>query len=171
MTVGPRGWFQADVFELLRIEDQTITLADVSVLGVGTVITGYLSRIDNRSGDGTFIAPTITEFVNITSASWKLKATLTFEDATIDWFQYDTPAGPVTVDNPESGFSTGTLYFEAPATFCARASGLAGHGPNWGSMEIQVERRPIGGTWYRGRHHYSTEPTGTMDQEYCVEMN
>ncbi len=86
--------------------------------------------------------------------------------------QYDIPDGTVVrVDDPDSGFTTGTLYFTAPARFCARALGKAGSGPDWGAMEIKIDRRQIGGTWYRGRHHYSTEPTGSMDQEYCVEMN
>ncbi len=170
-NLGPNGWFQADVFELLDIEDQSITLADVSVLGAGTSLLGYLSRVDNTSGDGTFIAPSIGEFIRIASGTWELKAVLIFEDAYMDWFRYDTPEGSVTVDDPVSGFTTETLYFTAPATFCARAVGNAGSGPGWGTMEIKIDRRQNGGTWHRGRHHYSTEPSGSMDQEYCVELD
>lgn len=172
ITIGANGWFQDDVFSLLDIDQQVVELADVAVFGAGASLLGYLSRVDNRSGDGTFIAPTIAERVHGAPGTWELKAVLTFEDAFMHWFEYDLPDGTVVrVDDPDSGFDTGTLYFTGPATFCTRTSGEAGPGPNWGVMEIKIDRRQIGGTWYRGRHQYSTEPTGSMDQEYCVEMN
>ncbi len=172
VTIGPNGWFQADVFELLDVDQQVVGLADVAVLGAGASLLGYISRVDNRSGDGTFIAPTIGDFVPIEPGTWELKSVLIFEDSFMHWFEYDLPDGTVVrVDDPDSGFDTGTLYFTGPRTFCARASGEAGPGPNWGVMEIKIDRRRIGGTWYRGRHQYSTEPTGSMEQEYCVELD
>ncbi len=172
VTIGPNGWFQADVFELLNIDQQVVELADVAVFGVGASLLGYLSRIDNRSGDGTFIASSVGEFVRVTPRSWEVKAVLIYEDAFMHWFEYDLPdGGVVTIDDPESGFDTGTLYFSGQGTFCARASGEADSGPNWGTMEIKIDRRPVGGTWYRGRHSYSTEPGGEMNQEYCVDLN
>ena len=172
VTIGPNGWFQADVFELLNIDQQVVELADVGVLGAGASLLGYLSRVDNRSGDGTFIAPSVGEFVRVTPGTWEVKAVLIYADAFMHWFEYDIPdGGVVVVDDPESGFDTGTLYFNGQGTFCARASGEAGSGPNWGTMEIKIDRRPVGGTWYRGRHTYSTEPGGEMNQEYCVDLD
>ena len=172
IDVGPRGWVQRDVFALFGIDQQAVNLADVSVVAAGSRLLGYLSRVDNRSGDGTFIAPTVAEFVHSGSTEWELKAVLMFEDAMMDWWEYDLPDGTVVrVDEPESGTDTGTLVFTGPATFCARASGEAGPGPNWGTMEITIDRRPVGGMWTNGRHMYSTEPGGEMVQEYCVEMN
>jgi hypothetical protein len=172
ITIGPNGWVQRDVFELLNIDQQVVELADVAVLGAGASLLGYLSRVDNRSGDGTFIAPTVAEFVQAAPGTWELKAVLTFEDALMDWWEYDLPDGTVVrVDEPDSGDDTGTLYFDGPATFCARTSGEAGPGPNWGTLEIKIDRRPVGGSWYRGRHTYSTEPGGEMNQEYCIEMD
>jgi len=172
IDIGPGGWVQRDVFALFGIDQQAVNLADVSVFAAGSRLLGYLSRVDNRSGDGTFIAPTVAEFVHSGSGEWELKAVLMFEDAMMYWWEYDLPDGTVVrVDDPESGDDTGTLIFTGPATFCARASGEAGPGPNWGTMEITIDRRPVGGMWTNGRHMYSTEPGGEMVQEYCVDMN
>jgi hypothetical protein len=172
IDVGPGGWVQRDVFALFGVDQQAIELADVSVFAPGSRLLGYLSRVDNRSGDGTFIAPTVAAFVHSGSGEWELKAVLTFEDAMMDWWEYNLPDGTVVrVDDPESGTDTGTLIFTGPARFCARASGEAGPGPEWGTLEISIDRRPVGGTWYRGRHRYSTEPGGEMVQEYCVDMD
>jgi len=172
ITIGPNGWVQRDVFELLNIDQQVVELADVAVLGAGASLLGYLSRVDNRSGDGTFIAPSVGEFVRVTVGTWEVKAVLIYTDAFMHWFEYDIPdGGVVVVDDPESGFDTGTLYFPGQGTFCARASGEAGPGPSWGTMEIKIDRRPVGGSWYRGRHIFSTEPGGEMIQEYCVDLD
>jgi hypothetical protein len=169
--IGPYGWFQADVFDLLGLSDQDVELADVGVFGRSDLL-GYLSQVDNRSGDGTFIAASLGNYIRIDPAGWELLATLTYsEGTTIDWFYYDTPNGQVSVSDPESGFTTGTLYFTPPATICTRATGEVGTGPEWGWMEITIDRRPIGDTWFHGRHYYSTEPNGPIDQEYCVDLN
>ncbi len=168
--LGPNGWFQADVFDLLGLADQDVGLADVTVLGPGNLM-GYLSQVDNRSGDGTFIAASLGGFIHVDPSGWELTATLTYsEGTTIDWFYYDTKDGELSVANPESGFTTGTLYFTPPATVCTRATGQVGAGPEWGWMEIKIDRRPIGDTWFNGRHYYSTEPNGPIDQEYCVDI-
>lgn len=168
--IGPHGWFQGDVFDLLGLSDQDVELADVSVLGRDDLL-GYLSQIDNRSGDGTFIAASLGGFIRIDPSGWELVATLTYsEGTTIDWFYYDTRDGQVSIADPESGFTTGTLYFTPPATVCTRATGQVGAGPEWGWMEIKIDRRPIGDTWFHGRHYYSTEPNGLIDQQYCVEI-
>jgi hypothetical protein len=58
VSLGPNGWFQRNLFELLGVADRTIDHAvEAAVAGPsGAKVAASLSRIDNRSGHGTFLA-------------------------------------------------------------------------------------------------------------------
>jgi hypothetical protein len=174
VEIGPNGWYQADVFVSLGIEDQTVTLADVAIWAGGADLLGYLSRVDNRSGDGTFIFPSSAVYTRVESRIWELEATLTYTgDATIDRVEYNTGDGLETFDSPESGFSTGILDLDSPTIFCIRALGETG--PQSGSIEFEINRRPEDDPiWTRGRHRRSWgagSSTAQLDEDYCVELN
>jgi len=174
VQIGSDGWYQADVFASLGIEDQTVTLADVAIFAGDADLLGYLSRVDNRSGDGTFIFPSSAAYIRVESRIWELEATLTYTgDVTIDRVDYNTGDGLETFDSPESGFSTGILDFDSPTIFCIRALGVTG--PQSGSIEFEVNRRPEDDpSWTRGRHRRSWSSgssTAPLDEDYCVELN
>jgi len=174
VDIGPNGWFQADVFALLDLDQQYVKLAEVTALAPGTILIGYVSRVDNRSGDGTYTAPSYAGFVRIESRIWELEATLTYTgDATIDRVEYTTGDGLATFDSPESGFNTGILLFNSPTTFCIRAVGETG--PQPGSIEFEVNRRPEDDpNWARGRHRMSWgagSGTAPLDEDYCIDLD
>lgn len=175
VDIGPNGWYQVDVFSILGLDDQAIKLADVAIFAGGGDLLGYLSRVDNRSGDGTFIFPSSAAFVRIESRVWELEATLTYSSTTtVERVEFpDGDDGLATVDSPESGFNTGILEFDSPTTFCIRAVGVAG--PQAGSIEFEINRRPEDDpNWTQGRHRRSwsagSGPT-PLDEDYCVELN
>lgn len=89
VEIGPNGWYQANLFELLGVQHQSITLAEVVFARPETELLGYLSRIDNRSGDPTFIAPSLEPAVRVFPLDWQVEATLTYTDsAVIERFEY-----------------------------------------------------------------------------------
>ncbi len=174
VDIGSNGWFQADVFSLFNLENQPVKLAEVSVLSSGSILIGYVSRVDNRSGDGTFTSPTYVEYVRVESRLWELEATLIYTgDVTVERVEYTTGDGLATFDSPESGFTTGILGLDSPTTFCIRALGETG--PESGSIEFEVNRRPEGDpNWARGRHRMAWSAgssTALLDEEYCVDLN
>lgn len=174
VEIGPSGWHQMDVFQTLGIDDQAIRLADVAIFAPGADLLGYLSRVDNRSGDGTFIFPSNEWYIRVESRVWEVEATLDYTGAvTIERVEYTTGDGLATVDSPESGFNTGILELDSPTTFCIRAEGVAG--PQQGSIEFEVNRRPEGdANWAQGRHRMSwSAGTGSnpLDEEYCIELD
>ena len=174
VDIGPNGWYQTDVFSLFGIDDQTVTLADVAVFAPGSHLLGYLSRVDNRSGDGTFISSTTEPYVRIVSRLWEVEANVTFTGSVvIERVEYTTADGTATVENPESGFSTGVLEIPSPATFCIRAVGEVG--PEPGSIQFEVNRRSEDDTgWATGRGTISWgEGTGVelFDEEHCEVLD
>lgn len=75
--IGPRGWWQGDLFELIGVEDQVIEDALVVVIsGEPEGHLAYLSRVDNASGDGAYIAPITTPNVFVQTYSWDVEVTL-----------------------------------------------------------------------------------------------
>jgi hypothetical protein len=161
VDIGPNGWYQTDVFSLFGVDDQTVTL-------------GYLSRVDNRSGDGTFIAPTTEPYVRIVSRLWEVEANLTTTGSVVvERVEYTTADGTATVENPGSGFSTGVLEIPSPTTFCIRAVGEVG--PEAGSIEFEVNQALAGShNWATGRGSISWgEGTSAapLDEEHCEVLD
>lgn len=77
IELGPGGWWQGDVFEAVGADGETVDDATVTVLNNDEgVVMGYLSRIDNASGDGTYIAPITNEAVFTQPLDWELEIEL-----------------------------------------------------------------------------------------------
>ena len=138
VELGPDGWYQADVFQAVGAADQTVDLAEVQV-GVTSPagnLLAYISRVDNRSGDGAFLAGVTGEFVRIVPRPWEVELVLSYSTpVVVDELTYTAPDGTtVTVPNPVSGYSTGTLDFISPATFCWTVTG-ATHG---GTVTVDI---------------------------------
>ncbi len=140
VDIGPHGWYQADVFELVGAGDRIVEVAEVGTLSLAgetpdSLLT-YLSRVDNRSGDGTFVMGYFGEVIRILPHPWEVRLSLTYTvSVTVSELTHTAPDGSsVTVANPASGFDTGTLEFMSPATFCWSVTGqLAG-----GSVTVRV---------------------------------
>lgn len=171
VEIGPNGWYQANLFDLLGVGDQSVGLADIAVWCLEADLLMYLSRIDNRSGDGTFSVPSRKEYVRVEPRSWEVEAILTYTGATVDSFDYTTATGTVSADDPESGFTTGVLNLMSPSTFCTRVVGDRGTGP--GYFEVEIRRRPEGEQWGTGRsrHTWTGGASEPIDEEYCVELD
>jgi len=117
VSVAGYGWFQANVFELVGAADEEVENATVTVSGWNPSVGGYLSRIDNRSGDGAFFLPIDADYVYSTPGEWQVTLTL-HQSVDVDAFVYTGPQGwNVVVDEPEVGWST-TFTVESPAEFC-----------------------------------------------------
>lgn len=130
--------------------------------------------MDNRSGHGTFISSTTEPYVRIVSRLWEVEANVTFTGSVaIERVEYTTGDGTATVENPESGFSTGVLEIRSPATFCIRAVGEVG--PEPGFIELEVNRTLAGtSNWATGRGTTSwNEGTDVvpLDKELCKELD
>lgn len=118
VTVGGFGWIQANVFELVGAADGVFDNASVRVSG-DSAVSGYLSRIDNRSGDGAFFLPIAGNYVSYFPADWEITAELWHDPSDpVDAFVYTGPEGwNVVVTEPDSTWST-NIIIESPAQFC-----------------------------------------------------
>jgi len=133
VTVGGFGWYQANVFDLVGADDAVVENATVFISGY-TGIRGYLSRIDNRTGDGSFFLPLKASMVHFTPADWEVTLTLSYSDASIDWIVYTGSNGfDVTVPAPVDGWTT-TVVIRSPGEFCYTVIGT-----NNGGASIQME--------------------------------
>lgn len=117
VPVAGYGWFQANVFELVGAADEEVENATVMVVGGDPSVSGYLSRIDNRSGDGAFFLPIDADYVSSTPGEWKVTLTL-HESVNVDALVFTGPQGwDVVADEPEGGWTT-TFTIESPTEFC-----------------------------------------------------
>jgi hypothetical protein len=173
VDVGPNGWYQTNVFSLLGIDARTVELADVALWCPEAELIGYLSRVDNRSGDGTFVSPTREEYVRIVPREWNVEAILSYTGSTvIERFEYTVADGTAIITDPESGTTTGVLSLWSPMTFCARAIGE--RGPTEATLEIEIVRGPVGEPAAGGRIRFRWGGGGgvqPVDEEHCIELD
>lgn len=165
---GPFEWYQTDLFDLLEVADQDIELADVSVFPAAFRFV-YISRIDNRSGDGTFIYGSSGESILIDGnpdREFEVQTMLTYDDGvTVDWIKWPGPDGFVYTEDPESGYLTGTTFKHGPSEYCVDVVGRSG--PSLSGVTVSIQLRPPGGDWSGGSTSYSTIGNSPIDQEFC----
>ncbi len=169
VNVGGYGWTQVNVFDLVGIGDQVVDNA--VVLGLGhPSIRSYLSRIDNRSGDGTFILPVEAESVYSLPADWEVTATLTYSSSvTIDTLVYTGEDGEdQSVTAPPSGWTT-TITFRSPAEFCYSATGASDD--TSGQVTMEVLRTREGEATSRGRHTIGPGGEGPITIADCYDLH
>lgn len=172
VEIGPFGWFQDDLFELLGVGDQLIDLADVVVYPTAFHLV-YLSRVDNRSGDGTFVFGSSGENVHVNNPDptyVDIRAIITYEDgATIDWIKYAGNERIEWVRNPPSGFTTNVVQRQLPVEYCVLAIGQGGVDLTMVMMEIEI--RHDGGDWDGGSTGFGTDSRGPIHHEFCKTVN
>lgn len=171
VDIGPYGWFQADLFDLLGVSDETIELADVSVYPSAFNLV-YISRVENLSGDGTFIFGSSGPSVSIIGndpRQYEVRTTLTFDPtATIDWFRWPGEGGENWTRHPATGFETDTVVLGVPNEYCVEVIGQAGQ--NLTRVTVEISVREPGGDWSGGSSSYSTLGHQPINQEFCQSI-
>ena len=161
VDLGPFGWRQVDLFDLVGAAAEDVASATVTLasLGDGPVIT-YLSRVDNVSGDGTYLSAFPARVFRLDPQSWEVTITLTYGSDAIASPVRDivvVHTGPDgdddTVADPPSGWFA-TVAASSGETFCYDATGIADLG---GWMVVTVDLVRDGQAYGRARR----EQTGT----------
>lgn len=172
VEIGPYGWFQDDLFEILGAGDQNIELADVSVFPAAFNMV-YISRVDNRSGDGTFIygssGPSVRAAGGEPRWLW-VRAILTYDEGvTLDWFKFWGPNGWYWARYPSSGYTTDPVQVQLPMNYCVKAIGQAG--AILTMVRVSIQEKDQDGNWVGGRVGYGTNSRNAIDQEFCKQLD
>lgn len=168
VDLGPYGWTQQDAFALFGISDRTVDGALVVGSFSGGVF-GYLSRVDNRTGDGTFVLPVDGAIANTLPKQWDVTLTLTYSAGVeVYAIAYDGPGIPETVANdPVSGWTT-DLTFTSPADLRYEVLGVFGAGG--GTVEVEVEYSFGGGEPGRRVQRLAPGQAGALNLDGCFHM-
>ena len=124
VELGPYGWYQANVFDLVGAADHVTENAVVTCV-FGPMLLSYLSRVDNRSGDATTVLPFTAEVVYTIPTDWQVGLTLTYSaGVTLDSLVYTGIDGALMSPSARqpSGLAV-DLEFVSSARFCYTATG------------------------------------------------
>lgn len=168
ITLGAYGWFQTDLFADIGVAD--VDVDDAFVLALGrTGIRGYLSQIDNLSGDGTFITPADASPVYAIVADWQISMTLTYsEGVTIDSFVYTGQDGAdVAVESPESG-ATIDLTLTPPLDFCYHVTAMTD--AQGGDIEMELVSQRGDGPPASSVQSHGVFGSGQIDLFKCLPL-
>jgi hypothetical protein len=172
VEIGPYRWYQTDLFDLLGVAQQPIELADVSVFPTGSQLV-YISRIDNRSGDGAFIFGSSGESIEIAGnpdREFEVRTEITYDDGVIiDWLKWMGSDEFVYTTNPESGYVTEPVVKYGPVEYCVDVVGRTG--PSVSGVTVSIQTRPPGGEWSGGSASFARSGNSQIDQEFCKLIN
>lgn len=171
VEIGPNGWYQTNVFELLGEQSRTIELAEVEFFAPGAELLAYLSRVDNRSGDPAFLTSKTKTTVRVVPRAWEVEAILTSTgSAVVERFEYTGASGTVVIDNPGSDYTTGVLDFMSTMEFCTRVVGEIGSDAT-GGVEVEIRYRAEGEPWGSHRHLERTTSTNPGGDPHPVDFD
>jgi hypothetical protein len=140
IVVGPYEWFQTNLFRLVGQPEVDVENATVSVF-TSRNIQGYLSRVDNRTNNNSFLPALDGNVVYSTPGEWSVTFKLEYERLTIDRIVISTNNCDETItEDPESGWTT-TVEMMSPSNICYHVYGI-GEG---GHASMQVVRSREGG--------------------------
>ncbi len=172
VDVGPLGWTQFNVFDLVGAADLEVSNAVVRVVSAPQPgLYSYLSRVDNRSGDAMFVLPFDATGKYLVTQVWTVQVTLT-SDA-----QRTTPrsitytgedGSDVTVKSPQSGWTT-TVSLPDPATLCFTAVGDTSVHGGW--LDVEVLWAPEGELPRRSDYYELAEAASTITLHDCIELD
>ena len=170
LTLGAYGWFQVNLFDYFGLGVTAVDRAYVVVRG-RPGIRGYLSLIDNRSGDGTFVAAADGQPVFAFALTWRMQMTLeTTGDVTVtSWVDTDPDGGDVTVDDPANGMTVEAVITPPPNEFCYDIRARAGAGG--GELKITTL------SWRNGEPHdghvasMGSTGAGPVNLAQCFPLN
>jgi hypothetical protein len=171
VELGPCGWLQQNLFDMFGVEEWEVDNTMVAVAGLRYDVYAYLSRVDNLSGDGTFIMPVSGWAERTLPRVWEITLTLDYtEGVEAHLFIYDDggPGESTLVGDPESGWSV-TETFESPSTLCYAVYAEADdRGGEVGVERVLVVQGPGGG---EGRKGTGRGTAGPLSIEDCIEMD
>jgi len=171
VELGPYGWRQLDVFALFGLADSRVDSAKVEVFCFGRRLFPYLSLVDTRSGDGSFILPVSGETELTIPREWEVSITLTHAEGVESYaITYASGSGGyAVVPDPGSGWTVEDLRFISPTTFCYSVVAVAGEGG--GDIEVEVLRTPEGGSAASQRSGYGRSDAGPVSVEGCLVLD
>lgn len=141
LEIGPGEWFQADVFELVNAADRDIPSARVLFWDIGfdDGLIGYLSRVNNRSGDATYIDRVVPRRYRVTPVMYQAELELHL-DGTLDVgsLTFTGPDGEdVVVIQPPDGWTV-SAEVSSNNDFCYR---FVAHVVDGGSGSASLQYR------------------------------
>jgi len=168
VELGPHGWYQANVFDLVGAADHVTDNAVVTCV-FGRGLLPYLSRVDNRSGDATTVLPFTAQPVYTVPTDWQVDLTLTYSGGvTIDSLVYTGRDGAdVTVSAPPSGFTV-DLEFVSPAEFCYTVVGSTDS--SGGQVVVEVLTARDGGLPASHRSTVGNGSAGPIESADCTNL-
>jgi len=142
LEIGPREWLQTDVFGLVGAADRTSESAHVVFGSLDTeALVGYLSRVDNTSGDATYIDRIVPRRYRMTPDIYRTTMELTYGGVVdVDSITYTGVDGEeVTVIQPPDGWSV-TTDVSTNHDFCYRFIGhVDGGETGWARLDYDME--------------------------------
>ncbi len=172
LELGPYGWFQGDVFELVGAPDHETHNAGVEAVISPTSepIYAYLSRVDNQTNHGTFVLAFSGDLESGTGEFHRLRFTLTYTDGVImDTLDYPGENGiEISVEEPPSGF-TELLQLRGPMVWCFSLSGW-GSGGNLVEFVVVYTANPVMGGTRVSRTSLVIAGDGLFGLSSCVPL-
>lgn len=170
-SIGPGGWWQGDLFELIGADDQVIDDALVVVIsGKRTGHLAYLSRVDNASGDGAFISPITSQNVFVQTYSWDVEVTLNpGDEVVVDSLQlYVDDDLAAEVADPElfETFHLADVVGDFDLCFVASGQAPEGGGVFGYRLDVIGVDYPSSGASLAG----SRWVVGSFEFEYCAHV-
>jgi len=174
VELGPYGWRQLDVFALFGLADRRVDSATVRTYGWFSLhgLFPYLSLVDTRSGDGSFILPVNGSDERTIPRRWNVSLTMTHSEG-VEAFvvTHDSGFGPdTTVPDPESGYTVQDLLFTSPKTFCYTVIAMATL-PTGGEVAVEVISTPEDDFGSRGRIRHAIGQAGPLRIDSCRQLN
>lgn len=146
LEIGPGEWFQADVFELVNAADRVVPSARVMFWDEdrGQGLIGYLSRVDNRSGDATYTDRVVPRRYRVTPLMYSGEIQLHYDGVLeVDSITYSGPdGGDVVVLEPPDGWIE-TAEVSSNRDFCYRFIAHVNEGES-GSAILQFSLQASG---------------------------
>jgi hypothetical protein len=172
VELGSFGWSQDDVFDLVGAATRTTPNATITYVSLGeTPVIGYLSRVDNISGDGTYLMPFTARIIRTIPRAWQVEIEVGYSadvhDVQVVYTGMD--GQDVTVTDAETGWTSGTLDFTSGDTFCYVANATA---DTSGWLDIQITRRvDNGGAWedHSSQAYISGGPALTLEECWTLD--
>lgn len=168
IELGPLGWWQGNVFELLGDEFSAVETAWVLVgsFETGRPVIGYLSTVDNASGDGTYIAAVDGKAIFTVPLDWTIDFTVEGTNATVDQLTVIVDGGDPEVFADLSSGATVTVESQVGEfVLCYSVDAIAAAGQT-GSVTIEQIITPSYGP-EEFRSHSESGSSGEFTVDYC----
>lgn len=139
-AIGPFGWWQGNVFELIDHASEVVETAWVYAISDDPelAIIPYLSRVDNASGDGTYIQGLDGQSEYTRPVDWTIEIAITAPNATVDSLTVTIADGESQVfEDPDETVTLTAEDMLGPFTTCWSVEGTS-PADSWTSVKVDV---------------------------------